>query len=56
MTETEFKNRLTALFDEAANDIELEQIDFLTMDALDAFFEAEDVANDNDGQKDYVFP
>lgn len=50
MTETEFKNRLTALFDEAANDIELEQIDYLTMDALDEFFEAEGLEheeNDN---------
>jgi hypothetical protein len=56
MTNEEFKTRLTALFDEAANDIELEQIDFLTMDALDAFFEAEGVANDNDDEKDYVFP
>jgi hypothetical protein len=50
LTETEFKTRLTALFDEAANDIELEQIDFLTMDALDAFFEVEGLEhseNDN---------
>jgi hypothetical protein len=50
MTNEEFKARLTALFDEAANDIELEQIDFLTMDALDAFFEAEGLElaeNDN---------
>jgi hypothetical protein len=54
LTNEEFKTRLTALFDEAANDIELEQIDFLTMDALDAFFEAEGVASDD--EKDYVFP
>lgn len=54
MSDEEFKTRLIALFNEASQDIELEQIDWLTMEALDKFFEAEDVANDND-EKDYVF-
>lgn len=41
MTEQDFIDRLNALFNEAADSVGLEQIEFLTEETLDAFYGAE---------------